>query len=659
MNQGSDADCVSDNSGIAIDSPTDSEIVVEEKCWKLEWPEYVFVENDPKPQQRKPKTTNTNVLILRAALKAAEEDNPVQVQEAYDLLSSIASNPTIWRKRYDEIYYKIVQIQSRVSLETYVAMCQATLNEALNVFVYRCNPPQKDSMNTDQEEGAQIEEMSPQEAFDHWNNKNSQLHEKFTVSNSINNEQINESDSSCHQLFPLVAPAADGSVNAVPVLYRNEEAIDQVNEWLEYGCLEESAANHANATFVNKNIAADVSDAIFCILGITSELSPTKALLQYVPNADVIGISRSAMSLIDWYKEEEKQNKIAPNTKLQVLAADILQEYPMIAKWIINTVLESKKSRLILLPMGYMDGEANVRLTLAMDLITMHLIKSLSPGDDKVTSVSNITVVYWTSPATVYVVPKSVAIDSYKRYQRDQKCLANKQRVLKLLSLGQFLQPNSVVTTVMGHKQAKKEKNEEKLKNDSIDRGVILNAATKFQGPNYLLSKMLQQWRCIDLVYNYSNVIVLAPHAPPTRTLSVTHSSQAAAGIEGIPYIAPPNVTFDVATCSTLMTAILLHQVKVSASNDSIDNNDSKLVRRQRDTLEYPFELFWDGSVHGGIWRCPYNTNTVGIPAYLVGTFLLNSNKVTSYFYSNSSQVEEVSSDTAATNTTETTPSSS
>jgi hypothetical protein len=294
-----------------------------------------------------------------------------------------------------------------------------------------------------------------------------------------------------------------------------------------------------------------------------------------------------------------------------------------------------------------------------MDLILMNVIKQLSPGEDKVAtgSISSITVAYWTSPATVYVIPKSVALDSYKRYQRDQKCLANKQRLLSMLSLGQFLQPNSVVTTVMEHKKAKKDNSDvAKNENSDIDRGVVLNAVTKLQGPNYLLSKMLQQWRCVDLVYNYSNVVVLAPHAPPTRTVSVTHNTQAAAGIEGIPYIAPPNVTFDVATCSTLMTAILLNQLKTSseAPGENIGSS-STLGRSQRETLRYPFELFWNGSVHGGIWRCPYNSNTVGIPAFIVGKFMLNSTKLTSFFQPTVSQSPaESSSDTApAKNKTE------
>lgn len=657
-------DSTSDNNNGANDNVagTNNELVVDKQSWMLEWPEYTtIVGKDSDQQQRKPKTTNTNALIIRAALKAAEKENPTQVQEAYNLLSSLTSNSTVWRKRYDEIYYKLVQIQSSVSVETCVAMCTDSLNEALNAFIYRCQSSKNDVANMDPSN--EVVMMSPQEALVKGNDSDTQLSETLTVSNSDTNEAVDKSDIRYRQTFPLVAPVADGSNNAAPSLYRNEAAIDQVNEWLEYGCLEQSAADHANATFVNTGIADDVSDSIFCILGITSELSPTKTLLQYVPNAHVIGMSRRPNSLIDWYKDEDKQNKIAPNTTLQVVAADILQEYPMISKWIINTVFESKKSRLIILPMGYMDGEANVRLTLAMDLITMNVIKSLSPGnEDKVaSSVSSITVAYWTSPATVYVIPKNAAVDSSKRYHRDQKCLANKQRLLSLLSLGQFLQPNSAVNIVTEYKKAKKEKNDEKLKKYNIDSGVILNAVTKFQGPNYLLSKMLQQWRCIDLVYNYSNVIVLAPHAPPTRTISVTHSSQAAAGIEGIPYIAPPSVTFDVATCSTLMTAILLNQLKKSESflsNEGSDSN-SKSILRQRDTIQYPFELFWDGSVHGGVWRCPYNSNTVGIPAFLVGKFVLNSKEISSYFKSsNSSQaVVEVSADAKTASKTEESPS--
>merc|ERR1712194_999579 len=33
-----------------------------------------------------------------------------------------------------------------------------------------------------------------------------------------------------------------------------------------------------------------------------------------------------------------------------------------------------------------------------------------------------------------------------------------------------------------------------------------------------------------------------------------------------------------------------------------------------------PFSLFWEGSVHGGVWNCPYTVNSIrGISGYVLG----------------------------------------
>ena len=116
----------------------------------------------------------------------------------------------------------------------------------------------------------------------------------------------------------------------------------------------------------------------------------------------------------------------------------------------------------------------------------------------------------------------------------------------------------------------------------------------------------MQMWRCMVARY-HQGIRVAAPHAPGTRTWSVMHSPEAAAAVEGIQYI-PPLLTFDVQPSSSLMTAIVLHQLHENNVNDESNRQE-----------QHPLELFWDGAVHGGGWRCPYSYDSILVWTYMLG----------------------------------------
>jgi hypothetical protein len=143
---------------------------------------------------------------------------------------------------------------------------------------------------------------------------------------------------------------------------------------------------------------------------------------------------------------------------------------------------------------------------------------------------------------------------------------------------------------------------------------ILLNAILALQGPNYCLAKMLQQWRCI--VSRAQGIVVSAPHAPPTRTRCVTHNAVAATALLDQAYVCPL-VAFDATVTSSLMTSILLAHLQdppillVSPSSNS--NHDPAPSGHRL------LELFWDGAVHGGIWRCPVTMASIGAPTYLLG----------------------------------------
>jgi len=310
-------------------------------------------------------------------------------------------------------------------------------------------------------------------------------------------------------------------------------------------------------------VSSFVSSKIFCLLGLTSEMGPASHLLK-IPGAHVMGVARAGSKLNALIQKHQQEG--CTNSILQIPqgGANLLHQAPEIARWIVETTANSDRS-LVIMPLAYMDGEANVRVTVAMDAIVEYVRQHRT-----------ISLVYLTSPSTVYTIPPQAAQEAKERYEKSHHW----SNVIHMATFGKWLQPS----------------NTWQQDNDSL---VVLNGLASLQGPNYALAKMMQQWRC--MIAQHAKLVVAAPHAPPTRTYSVQHNPTAAAGLEGLQYF-PPMVAFDVDACSSLMTAIVLHQVNQAYKE-----------------LQHPMQLFWDGSVHGGSWRCPYTTESCLVLAYLLG----------------------------------------
>merc|ERR1712241_175318 len=80
---------------------------------------------------------------------------------------------------------------------------------------------------------------------------------------------------------------------------------------------------------------------------------------------------------------------------------------------------------------------------------------------------------------------------------------------------------------------------------------------------------------------------------------------------------------FDVGTASSLMTAIGLATILDPIVNRPLPtflDNDTTTDGNNRTVDTTPFSLFWNGSVSGGIWNCPYTLNSVtGYAGYVLG----------------------------------------
>lgn len=124
------------------------------------------------------------------------------------------------------------------------------------------------------------------------------------------------------------------------------------------------------------------------------------------------------------------------------------------------------------------------------------------------------------------------------------------------------------------------------------------------QGPNYILSKRMQQWRCI--VARQAGHVVSFNVAPSTRTISVIKNRQFAWAYDGMGYF-PAVEIFEQETSNPVMAALLLADISDpnSAANPAV-------------VLRNPLEIFSRNAIHGGAWRMPYRFNSVGEVAVLI-----------------------------------------
>jgi hypothetical protein len=428
-----------------------------------------------------------------------------------------------------------------------IQMCQAGLDAAEQAFVFRLNDNDDDT-NTVPLKEAMSRECQSLEA---------------SASQAYKGKQP-----AVAAPFKLASPHGSDSK---PLFVTGEEAVQQMYTWSDYGCMEPSAVEHAAATCLLPDVSALTSSKTFCLLGLTSEMGPAYSLLR-IPGAHVMGVARSekkVAKLVEWLEQEGSET-----TTLETLEADMLRETPQIAKWIIETAPRDKE--LIIVPLAYMDGEACVRVTVAMDAIVTSVMKHRN----------DVGLCYYISPAIVLPIPIEAAQDAKQRYEKDLSW----KRWMSTASMNKWFQPS----------------NTWKQLDDRVNTASslpILNGLVNFQGPNYALAKTMQTWRC--MVAHASGAKVSAPPAPGTRTDSVLHSSEAAAFLEGLQFV-PPMLAFDVWPCSSLLTAIVLHQL------DQQNNTKSR-------QLQHPLTMFWDGAVHGGAWRCPYSSASFMTMAYILG----------------------------------------
>ena len=486
---------------------------------------------------------------------------PATTQTAKDIWSDFCcGNDTLrqtiadcqnWRRDYMTVVQQLVAYQCQAPPEEALRMAQAGLDSMHSKFIMR-EIDAKKTMTTNLT-------IPARQAF---------LPSALSQFSGFDTQTIQGTvpAPSNYYSFPLASPHG---TDHTPIFIQGQDAVAQLETWKSYGCLEDSAAHHAATICTMKNISLLVKDKVFVLLGATSAMGPAKSLLA-IPGARVLGIARAGTNMKELKAWCSVHGSADATLQTPGDGADMLLHGPAIAQWIIETAPANQE--IILCHLAYMDGEAHVRITVAMDMITQYVTSQYN---------GKVTLGFLSSPATVHSIPAEAVHEAKTRYNSKPTW----ESIAGIVSLGKWLQPTHV-----------------------WDNGGLLNGLAHLQGPNYALAKTAQQWRCMVAYWNDGQT-VSAPHAPPTRTDSMVRYNTIATVLEGMQSF-EPMISFDVLPTSSLMTAILLYQI---TEETSVCRPINKAA------LTHPLQVMWDGSVHGGSWRCPYTTESAGTLAFLLG----------------------------------------
>ncbi|CAJ1966531.1 unnamed protein product [Cylindrotheca closterium] len=485
------------------------------------------------------RTSGTAMAVWRHAAEAALVDitqDREKITPAIENFKQSLAACENFRTEYRNIIEEFVTIMASASNEQALDMAQAGIDALHSLMIYRLDShtavPAKDAFVV------------------------TSSYEKLRT---VHIQGTQEIDSSDFQL-PLVNPA-----NIKEELY-GHGACAQVDAWQQYGVLETSASVYAKTALVSRSLPSVAHRKKFCLLGCTSELGPARSLL-LIPGAEVLGVCRGGEKYTSLLQYVEARSPVTTRLTVPENGADILTQGPEIAQWILDQT--KSEDTLVLMPLAYADGEMNVRLCVAMDLIMQRITRQRRKA-----------IVYqYSTPTQVLVLPPMAASAAQNRLGKRPTW----EKFTSSLSLGNWLQPSLP---------------------ESNNDYCILNGIATAQGPNYILAKTLQMWRCM-IAYYRDDLCVSAPFAPICRTRSVVAYKSIAIVLEGMHHF-EPMLAFDASVASSLMCAIMMSQIQV-------------VNRPVPDMDENPFTLFWDGSAHGGVWTCPYTLESISTVNWMLG----------------------------------------
>ena len=337
----------------------------------------------------------------------------------------------------------------------------------------------------------------------------------------------------------------------------------QLDTWVAKGSIEPSCAQAVRLVVDNPDWL-DLSDRQVVVLGAGAEMGPLQAMLRWggnlvgidLPRADlwsrVLGVARAGAGRLT-VPVRPGSGDIEKNA-----GVDLLTDLPDVAAW-----LGSLSGPLVLGNYVYADGVTNLRVSSAVDALTVHL---LAQRDD-------VALSFLATPTDVFAVPPEV-VEHAGSGTAPGRVLRTLRVPLRAVSGGRLLVPNYPGDV------------------------PVCDSLVPQQGPNYALAKRLQRWRAA--VARDEGVDVSLNVAPPTRTRSVVKNRLLATAYAGARRFGVE--VFEPATSNVLMAALLVHDLRTTTPPRT-----------------HPFYAEASAAAHGGLWRQPYSPRSVLGLAVLVG----------------------------------------
>ena len=317
------------------------------------------------------------------------------------------------------------------------------------------------------------------------------------------------------------------------------------------------------------------------VLGAGAEVGPLPVLLGW--GATVMGVDlpvpqvwervlelarRSAGTLlVPVARDEPGQPLPPPDGEALALRAglDLTDDAPAVADW-----LAVAEGPLVLGNYVYADGAANVRVSSAVDALTVRL-QGARP---------DVALAFLATPTDVFAVPGDAVAQSARAYATRSPAAKLGRWPLQALSGGRVLH---------------------RAYPPGADPGICDSLIAQ-QGPNYALAKRIQRWRAT--VARDAGATVSMNVAPPTRTRSVLKNRALAAAYQGAPRFGVE--IFEPATTKTLMAALLVYDLY--ADGDPAGP-----------AAGHPWQDEAHAAAHGGLWRMGYTPRSAFGLAALLG----------------------------------------
>ena len=345
---------------------------------------------------------------------------------------------------------------------------------------------------------------------------------------------------------------------------RGGALLRRLEAWVNDGVIEPSCADAVGTVAAHPEWLR-LPGRTVAVLGAGAELSPLPALLSWgarviavdLPSPPIwerlLDTGRCSAGTLLVPVAREKRSPRQPGGSDEAIAQhaglDLISDVPAVACW-----LAAVDGPLVLGNYVYADGAANVRVSAAVDALTVRLQAERE----------DVALAFLATPTDVFAVPAEAVGQSARAYASRSPAAKLAGRPLRALSGGRLLR---------------------RAYTPGADPGIN-DSLVPQQGPNYALAKRLQRWRAT--LARAGGATVSMNVAPPTRTRSVMKNRVLAAAYAGAHRFGVE--VFEPATCKVLMAALLVHDLHTGGGP----------------AHAHPWQDEAHAAAHGGLWRIAY-----------------------------------------------------